>query len=147
MNIDQAELDQWACYALRASEAVAVATFAAREGDTLRAQEQLRGANDDLQRLHAGLQSAGASPPDGAGAPADVPLALLDTPATRRLLAALRAAVGAAEAVDAERGHVLPGFIPLLRGETRGTGWAETLSELAERLRVEVEGPTGCGEG
>ena len=35
----------------------------------------------------------------------------------------------------------------LLPGESRGTGWAETISNLAERLRIEVEGPTGKGEG
>ena len=41
----------------------------------------------------------------------------------------------------AERGNVLPAHLPLQPGESRGTGWAETLSNLAERLRVEVEGP------
>ena len=75
--------------------------------------------------------------------PAPLPLRLFDTPATRRLLQALRDAQEAAEAVDAERGHILPGHIPLQPGESRGTGWAESVSNLAERLRVEVEGPRG----
>ena len=38
-------------------------------------------------------------------------------------------------------GNVLPPDTPLLPGESRGTGWAETLSELAQRLKIEVEGP------
>jgi hypothetical protein len=54
----------------------------------------------------------------------------------------VRAAVEAAEEVDAERGNVLPEDFPLQPGEPRGTGYAETISNLAERLRVEVEGPT-----
>jgi len=41
----------------------------------------------------------------------------------------------------AERGNVLPAHLPLQPGESRGTGWAETLSNLAKRLRAEVEGP------
>ena len=57
----------------------------------------------------------------------------------------MRDAQEAAEAVDAEGGHVLPPFIPLQEGESRGTGWAETISNLTERLRVEVEGPRGSG--
>ncbi len=46
-----------------------------------------------------------------------------------------------AERVDAARGHVVPVDTPLLPGESRGTGWAEILSELALRLKIEVEGP------
>ena len=42
-----------------------------------------------------------------------------------------------------ERGDVLPVDIALQPGETRGIGWAETIAELAERLRVDVEGPRG----
>ena len=40
-----------------------------------------------------------------------------------------------------ERGDVLPSHLPLQPGESRGTGWAKTLSELALRLKIEVEGP------
>jgi hypothetical protein len=36
----------------------------------------------------------------------------------------------------------LPDDFPLLPGETRGTGWAETISNLAQRLKIEVEGPS-----
>lgn len=85
-------------------------------------------------------------------APAADPLDLsrlqsLSSPAAARLLDSLRAAIDAAEALDKERGHVLPEYIPLQPGETRGTGWAETLSEMVERLRLEVEGPrSGRGE-
>lgn len=40
-----------------------------------------------------------------------------------------------------ERGDVLAPDVPLLPGEMRGTGWAETISNLAQRLKIEVEGP------
>lgn len=63
------------------------------------------------------------------------------TAATRRLQDALAFAVTCAEEVDAERGNVMPDDFPLQPGESRGTGWAETLSEVALRLKIEVEGP------
>jgi hypothetical protein len=69
-------------------------------------------------------------------------MAQADTPATRRLLAAVRAAVDAAEVVDAERGNVVAPDAILLPGESRGTAWAETLSGIAQRLKIEVEGPS-----
>jgi hypothetical protein len=99
-------------------------------------------ANDRAQGIRRALVRAGVSVPD-LPPPSPVPLHLLSTPAGRRLLEALRAAVEAAEAVDAERGNVLPADFPLQEGETRGTGYAESLSEILLRLRVEVEGPKG----
>jgi hypothetical protein len=128
---------------LRASEAVALATFAAREGRTMDVQEQATAASECLTRLHQALIAAGAPEGGDGGRTSPVPLRLLSTPAGRRLLDVLDAAVDAAEALDAERGDVLPGFIALQPGETRGTGYAEALSELRLRLRVEVKGPRG----
>jgi hypothetical protein len=73
--------------------------------------------------------------------PADtLPSALRRTTASCRLLEALEAAAELAEIVDAERGNVVGKDFPLLPGEPRGTGWAETLSALTQKLRDEVEG-------
>lgn len=68
-----------------------------------------------------------------------------DTPAARRLLNLLEQTQDAAEEVDKERGNCLD-FEPPLPGESRGTDYAESLSELALRLRSELSAPTGRGE-
>ena len=103
-------------------------------------------ANERAQATYQLLYAAGGRAPEyDFPGPSDADplraMAQADTPATRRLLAAVRAAVDAAEVVDAERGNVLPDDFPLLPGESRGTGWAETISNLAQRLKIEVEGP------
>ncbi len=67
-------------------------------------------------------------------------LGRLDTPETRGLLAALEAALPVAEAVDEQRGNVLPERIETAPGETRGIDLAESLGELVLRLRREVFG-------
>jgi len=103
--------------------------------------------NDRAQATYQLLHAAGGRAPEyDFPRPSDADplraLAQADTPATRRLLELLREATAAAEEVDAERGDVLPPEFPLQPGESRGTGWAETLSELALRLKIQVEGPT-----
>jgi hypothetical protein len=104
-------------------------------------------ANDRAQQAYQLLYAAGGREPEehSAASITETPLHLLSTHSTRALLAALRYALARAELVDAERGNVLPEDAELLPGESRGTGWAETISNLAERLRVEVEGPRGSG--
>ena len=90
------------------------------------------------------LAQAGAGPvPAWRQLGPETPLELLDTPKSRALLEALKQIVPLAEAVDAERGHVIPDEIPLQEGESRGTGWAETLSTLVLQLALDVEGPKG----
>ena len=77
-----------------------------------------------LQRLeNMGARIVGIT---GQAAPT-VPLHLLDTPATRILLAALEAATVAAEAVDRERGNTV--------------NFSETLEGIALGLRTEIFGP------
>ncbi len=109
----------------------------------MKAQQQLLDAQDDLQRLHRGLVDAGATPADETAVPAaaPIPLSQLDTSDTRRLLALLQEAQEVAERVDTARGRALPAFVPLGPGESAGTDLAESISELALRLRIEVEGP------
>lgn len=70
-------------------------------------------------------------------------LAALDSPEARALFLALSHVQDLAEAVDAQRGRTLPEEVPLQPGESRGTDYAETISNLAQRLKVEIFGPAG----
>jgi hypothetical protein len=89
------------------------------------------------------LTRNGAENPDGVKPAADLSdLARLDTPASRQLLSQLRAALMTAEAVDAQRGNVMAGYVPGPDG-SRGTDYAESVSHLALRLAGEIEPPRG----
>lgn len=73
-------------------------------------------------------------------------LATLDTPDARELLALLEQAQAVAERVDRSRGKALAVGTPLLPGESLGTDLAESLSTLALRVRIEVNGSRGKGQ-
>lgn len=98
----------------------------------------------DVIRL---LMQAGADSPFAGGKASPgidlATLATLDTPDTRELLGLLERAQVVAERVDAQRGRSLDADVPLLPGESRGTDLAESISELALRLRLEVGGTKG----
>jgi hypothetical protein len=148
MNVDQAALDQAAHLCQKAGREAQFAGQQLHYGNVEAARARLTSAVEASQTGLRTLLDAGARVKGiPAAAPADPlrALALADTPATRRLLDLLREATAAAEEVDAERGNVLPPDVPLQPGESRGTGWAETISNLAERLRVEIEGPRAGG--
>ena len=103
-------------------------------------------ANEQAQTtLRLVLQAGAARPESVPPRPSDADplraMAQADTPDTRELLRLVREAVAVAERVDAARGHVVAPDVPLLPGETRGTGWAETISNVVQRLKIEVEGP------
>lgn len=133
-------------YSAEAARAVvtllADAEAAGRAPDLFVLRAAADAAGDLAQTVFKALQQAGAVIPD-LPAPPPIPLHLLDTPDTRRLLALLTEAQAVAERVDAVRGRTLPADVPLGAGQSRGTDLAESISELARRLRVEVEGPAG----
>lgn len=83
------------------------------------------------------LLAMGASRPGVAVARDSTPLHLLDTPATRALLAALEAAREAGAEVDRERGWVDASGEPI--------GFGEQLGAMALQLRTEIMGPVGSG--
>lgn len=116
-----------------------MAYFGTRDENLVETEAKLQEAQADLQNISAGLRAAGAAPVDSADMPSPVPLHLLDTSATRRLLVSLQEAQKVAEAVDRERGWVLSDGTPC--------GFSETIGEMYERLRQEVEGPKGREEG
>ncbi len=143
MTVTQSALDRWAVACRESWEMAAHAAMMLHRGETQQANEFIRRAMDTSQETYQALVRAGAASVTTISASSPIPLHLLSTPASRALLEGLRYVATLAEAVDAERGHVLPEDFPLQPGESRGTGWAETLSELALRLQIEVEGPKG----
>ena len=124
----------------RAQSAAALAGALARRAGAAEAADQARVSFEACRDAQRRLEAMGAilAGPEGMPAPdrfAAVPLRLLDTPAGRELLAALDAAAEAAGALDRERGWTDPDGSPC--------GWAESVGGLAEKLRLEIDGPTG----
>jgi hypothetical protein len=149
MTANQATLDQAARLCDRAHKDALRAGFALHRGNVADACERITASADATWETLQRLIEVGAARPEGVPAPksdAATRCGRLLRPTRWRQGAGwrrcVRAAVNAAEEVDAEHGNLLPENFPLQPGETRGTGYAETISNLAERLRVEVEGPT-----
>jgi hypothetical protein len=116
------------------------------QGRTVHPDELLpiaREANTAIQRAYRNLLALGAREADGMPRAQPVPLDLLDTPDTRHLLYLLEKAQEVAERIDAVRGRSLGEDVPLLPGESAGTDLAESISEIALRVRTEVHGPKG----
>lgn len=76
------------------------------------------------------MEAAGAARSAGLPTPQAVPLALLDTPASRKYLDAIRAAYEAARVLDDERGY----------GDD---GPAGNLRRLVDEAEMDVYGPPG----
>jgi hypothetical protein len=95
------------------------------------AADSSRTALDYLGALGATIPGIEDTPP----VKSDVPLHLLDTPATRRLVAVLELAAQAGAAVDKERGWI--------DGDGDPVGYGETFAGMLTALRVEVSGPRG----
>jgi hypothetical protein len=148
---DQAALDQVAALVLQtvdhadragdlstSPEAKEAARAAVLTG--MEAMNTLTGKLGAASPLRARQQPVSESEPDKFALSS---LVTLDTPASRRLLALLMETLEAAEQVDWERGRALDESVPLLPGESRGTDLAESISEIALRVRTEVHGPPG----
>lgn len=104
-------------------------------------------AQEETRQVHKTLRARCPLPEGDASLSGEGDLAglmLLDSPDARELLRLVTEAVAVAECVDRSRGRALSPDFPLPNaGETYGTDLAETLSEIALRLRIEVEGPRG----
>lgn len=135
--------------AIHVSEAADEAQLAAallHQGDTLEARQKISEAARESRKAYEALNQLGVR----LGEPHEKPernpleeLQSLSSPSRQALLEGLRQLLPLAEVVDAEDGNVLPDHLPLQPGETRGTNWAESLSNIAELLRQQVEGPRG----
>ncbi len=107
------------------------------------ASDAARAAWDCLQLL---LRAGAASPLPTTVRPQTDSLNLsslsaLADPETDDLLFHLEQCLAVAERIDARRGRVVSENIPLSPGESRGTDLAETISEIALRVRGKVHGP------
>jgi hypothetical protein len=135
--LDRDTLDRAGRATDRAVRAVLDTQAALLEGDPLEARQSADAANEAAQSAYLTLIQAGASVPN-TPAPVPVPLHLLDTPATRRLLDALQYAMQCAQDVDRERGWTIDGTPS---GE--GIGMTDSVGDVYERFRQQVEGPKG----
>ena len=138
------ELERVAGHVLAALRAAAAAHFLGMPGapkeEAAQAADHAQAAATEAGLALGLLTGMGARPvavPDAS----PIPLALLDTPDARELLALLRQAVIVAERLDQARGRALPPNFPLAEGETAGCDLAETLGYVALRLETEIHGP------
>lgn len=122
--------------ARRAHDNAAEAAAEAVQGEPRKARQYALEAKTASRAALDALSAAGVEAPQGGAkvAALEVPLRLLDTPANRELLSALRAAAAAGAAVDVERGWTQDG---------EPCGWGEMLAGLAAKVEVEIHGPTG----
>lgn len=133
MNVPQSDLDAIARAAMQIHTAISHGQREARYGRHDAAAEHIEAARMQTWQLKRAAEALGAATP--AGVPTrstePTPLHLMDTPANRRLLAALVEAHKAALEVDAERGiH---------------DGFAEVMESFAAERRDEVYGSAGSG--
>ena len=140
------ELERIALHVHAALRAAMLARYFATPGaaepeEAVQAAQRAGLAVEEAAHALALLDSLGARPADVPLPPPPIPLHLLDTPDARELLGALRHAVTIAERVDRARGRALPPSVGLLPEGTRGLDLAETLSEIARRLEMEIYGP------
>jgi hypothetical protein len=141
-------LDTIAGYISAAYQDALAASLLAEEDEPSRRHLCVQRARDAAQSAGHALARLGALGARPAHVPSREPFPpfpsyLLDTMASRRLLALLEEAQVIAERVDGARGRTISEDIPLQPGESRGTDLAESISELALRVRTEVHGPVG----
>lgn len=133
MNVPQADLDAIARGLMQIHTAISHGQHEARYGRHEAAAEHIEAARIQVWQLKRAAEALGAATP--AGVPTrstePTPLHLMDTPANRRLLAALVEAHKAALEVDEERGIY--------------DGFAEVLESFAAERRDEVFGSVGGG--
>ena len=144
VHLRAAQLNAGRAQVLARHDAAQAAEFAGIAGEA--ARRALVIVTSDLGATMPPIQPGGEAGKEPTGLDLGA-LASLDTPTARELLTLLEAATVCAERLDAERGRVLPPHIALQPGETTGVDFAESVNELAQRLRGEVFGRTGNGEG
>lgn len=132
----------WLRKVARALQAINQPELPALVAELQNGDDTLFAAQQASTRLLAGVKAAADAVSFELPAPGSLilPLAQLDTPDTRELLAALEKALEIAERVDRARGRHIGDHLPLQSGESAGTDLAESISILTLRLRGEVRG-------
>lgn len=131
MNVTTDKLTGWNRFAQLARNTAIAARLAYAKGDREKGKAMLHDLEQAAAAAAASLEAAGADRPQGLPTPSPVPLALLDTPASRRYARLMREAYEAARAVDRERGF----------GED---GPADVLEGFAEDAELDAYGPAGA---
>ncbi len=143
-------LDRAAVHVHAAQVAADRAALLAHSGDTQAAVHYAEESKQDANRALLVLcDKLGAAVPPGRGREPErmrtrtfdlTALATLDTNESRELLAALEMVQSFAEKVNYQRGHVFFDHIKTALNQSRGTNYAEDVSNLAARLRREIFG-------
>lgn len=133
--IERESLDSWARFVNRVRVDVHQIRLQITRGEGERAKESLESLRLESARTLTSMREAGAASPHGTPEASPVPISLLHTEATVRLVSALEEAYEAAQAVDRERyaGKV----------EEGEDVHAAPIGEILDRWRLEVYGPVG----
>ncbi len=130
MNIPQDKLNGWNRFAELARNTAIAARLAYARGDRAKGRAMLADLENAAAVASVDMEAVGADRPQSLPAPVDVPLALLDTPASRKYARLMREAYEAAREVDHERGY----------GDD---GPADILEGFAEAAELDAFGPVG----
>jgi len=130
MNIEQDKLSAWNRFAELARNTAIAARLAYARDDWDKGKQFLKDLEHAAAAASVSMESAGADRPAPLPDPQGVPLALLDTPASRRYARLMREAYEAALAVDRERGYGSDGPAAMLEG-------------LAEEAELDAYGAVG----
>ena len=116
MNVSNEKLTAWNRFAELARSTAIAARLAYAHGNTDQGVSMLHGLEEAAAATSVSLEAAGADRPQSLPAPMSVPLALLDTPASRKYARLMREAYEAAREVDHERGYGDDGPADVLEG-------------------------------
>lgn len=120
MNIPTEKLTAWNRFAELARNTAIAARLAYARGERDKGKKFLQDLEQAAAAASVDMEASGADRPRTLPPPADVPLSLLDTPASRRYARLMREAYEAALAVDRERGYGDDGPALVLEGFAEG---------------------------
>ncbi len=116
MNVTADKLSAWNRFAQLARNTAIAARLVYAKGDADKGRAMLRDLEEAAATASISLEAAGADRPQALPPPLAVPLALLDTPKSRRYARLMREAYDAARDVDHERGYGDDGPADVLEG-------------------------------
>ena len=116
MNVTNEKLTGWNRFAQLARNTAIAARLAYAKGERDKGRLMLQDLEQAAAAAAVSLEAAGADRPHGLPEAAPVPLALLDTPKSRRYAKLMREAYEAAREVDQERGYGEDGPADVLEG-------------------------------
>ncbi len=116
MNISTEKLTAWNRFAELTRNTAIATRLAYARGDRDKGRKFLQDLEQSAAVASVDMEAAGADRPQNLPAPADVPLNLLSTEASRRYARLMREAYEAAREVDRERGYGEDGPAAVLEG-------------------------------